>query len=306
MPHEIDRVLAAVAHGVWAIDPEKAQEILAVLALRAEGQVSAWDDMPRDRPQLAAASGGAGGNGGQVYVIPLHGTVFPRAGMMAAMSGGVSLDQFGRVFRQVAADPQAGAIVLDVDSPGGDVSLVPETAAMIRAARREDRPIVAVANTLAASAAYWIAAAADEVVVSPSARVGSIGVYTMHDDMTKAMEQRGVRRTMIAAGPRKVEGHPFAPLDDVARKQIQQRVNETYAAFTGDVAKFRGVEAAVVRADPETAERHMGGGRAYAAREAVRLGMADRIATLDDTIARLVSGRGGRRSDMARRRLALI
>lgn len=301
MPHEIDRILSAAASRPWFIEPRKAQEIVNLLALRAENSPRAWDG-ERPQPQAAEVVEGRRGN---VHVVKLHGTIMPRATMMADMSGAASLDRFQRAFRTAAQDDSAAAIVIEVDSGGGLIDQVPETAEMIHAARRADRPIIAVANTMAASAAYWIAAAADEIVVTPSGLVGSIGVYMVHDDMSAALEEAGIARTFIFEGARKVEANPFAPLNDAARGALQAEVRYSYNLFTSDVARFRNVPVAVVRADPESAERHFGGGRVYHAREAVRLGMADRIATFDDTLMRAASGRRSRRASLARRRLAL-
>lgn len=314
MPHEIERILEAASHSVWLIDEAKAHQILAFLSLRAGGPaaVSAELEAAPQEMQVFEASGVSAPSGvasGRVYVIPVHGTIFPRANMMSAFSGGVSLSQFQQQFRQAAEDTDARAIVLDIDSPGGVVDLVQETAAMIRGARRAGRPIIAVANTLAASAAYWLASAADEIVISPSGMVGSIGVFTHHDDLSARAERDGIRRTYVYEGPRKVERNPFAPLGDEARAALQSSVRATYEAFTKDVAAGRGVPVSVVRADPEQADRHFGGGRAYHAREAVRLGMADRIESFDQVLTRLTKGqpaRRARRADMARRRLALI
>lgn len=301
MPHDIDRILSAASSGVWLIDEDKAREIVNVLALRAAGEPSVWAG-PENAPVYAAES--LKGRRGQVHVLRLHGTITPRSGMMSNMSGGASLEQFQKAFRAAANDPSAQAIVLDVDSPGGYVDLVQETADMVYAARRADRPIVAVANTMAASAAYWIASAADEMVVTPSGSVGSIGVYGMHDDLSGALEQKGVKREIIKAGPRKAEG-AVGGLDDVSRKHMQERINETYAQFVSAVARHRGVDAAIVRADPETSTAHFGGGRAYHAKTAVRLGMADRVATFDETLMRVANSRRSHRASLARARLKL-
>lgn len=311
MPHEIERLIRAAGRGVWFIEPRRAEELVAALALRAQMGPRAFDDEAREARPRAAADSYAGGGQKVVRVLRLHGAILPRGNLMAEMcgSGAVSLDRFGREFRAAADDASVAAIVLDVDSPGGQVDLVPETAALIRGARKAERPIVAVANTLACSAAYWIASACDEVVVTPSGQVGSIGVYMLHQDVGEQMKMLGIAPTFVYEGPRKVEGHPFGPLAPEAKAALQAEVRAVYEAFTGDVAKARGVPASVVRADPEAAERHMGGGRSYPAAEAVRLGMADRVATLDETIARLLKGaRGGqarKSSAMARRRLAL-
>lgn len=307
MPHDLDRFLAACAREPWLIEPGKAEELVAVMRLRlASGAAFAQQDLPPAPPMSLAASDVTPGASGNVRVLRLQGTILPRAGMMSAMSGAVSMEEFGRAFRQAAEDPGVSALVLDVDSPGGRVDLVQETARTIHAMRREGRPIIAVANTLAASAAYWLASAADELVVTPSGMVGSIGVYTVYQDASRGLRAAGIDTTVISEGPRKAEG-VHGPLDDAAKAALQARVRVAYDAFTKDVAKFRKVPVAVVRADPETAEAHFGGGRAYGAEQAVRLGMADRVASLDEVLTGLTRRtRGGRSAAAARARLALI
>jgi signal peptide peptidase SppA len=308
MPHEIERIIRAAGQGVWLIEPFKADEIMAMIALRVSAGPRGDVAFP-DRQQ-ASMSEDLRAGGKVVRVLRLHGAIVPRGNMLSDMSGAVSMERFQAVFRAAASDTSVGAIVLDIDSPGGNVALVPETVAMIRAARRADRPIVAVANTMCCSAAYWIGTAADELVATTSATVGSIGVYMLHQDVSERMKAEGIKATFLSQGPRKVEGNPFAPLDDVAKSAILSEVRETYDAFTADVAKARGVPTSVVRADPETAERHFGGGRSYGAARAVSLGMADRVATLDETIARLAkggrAGSGNRASDFERERIALL
>lgn len=301
MPHDIERFIASLANNVWMIEPGKAAQIIAALTLRAQGQTD-WPGEPRTAVYEGEPVQGADGS---VHVLQLTGTLMPRGGMLARMSGAASLSEFQRAFQRAASDPTAQAIVIEIDSPGGMVDLVPEMAATIQAARRADRPIVAHANTLAASGAYWIAAACDEIAVTPSGMVGSIGAYTMHDDMTAAMEKAGVKRSFISAGSRKVEGHPYEPLGPEARRALQDRIDATYDMFTKDVARFRGVPVSTVRGDPEKDEKHMGGGRVYGGRDAVRLGMADRVETFNDTLMRVASSRRNRRPGTARARLSL-
>ncbi len=306
MPYEIERILGAVSATVWAIDPDKGYEIANMLALRAGHLPRAFDAGDQ---QAAPVATQLDGRKGRIHVLSLHGTIFPKADMMSEMSGGVSLVKFGRAFDEAASDETAAAIVLDIDSPGGAVGLVEETAAKVYGARREGRPIIAVANLMTASAAYWIAAAADQIVAPPSGRVGSIGVYTMHDDLSERLKAEGIDRNLFHDGARKVELSPYAPLSDEARAQLQRSVSATYRSFTGDVARFRKVQASVVRADPEATDTHYGGGRAYDAREARRLGMIDRVATMDEVLADLTRGKlprsTKRRAALERHRIAL-
>lgn len=315
MPHEIRRALRAFAARPWFIDPAKAAEMVAMLELRAAHGPRHAQEPRADRTRGPAAEAPAGAPAAQpdrIAVLRIRGVIAPRLSAMDELCGpgATSMEAFQAAFRQVAGDRSVRAIVLDVDSPGGTVDLVPETAAMIREARRADRPIVAVANTFAASAAYWLAAAADELVVTPSGEVGSIGVYVVHQDVSAALAAEGIAVTFIAEGPRKVEGNFFEPLSAEGAAALRTSVRHYYDMFTRDVAKFRGVPVSTVRADPEKDEAHFGGGRVYPAAIAVERGMADRVATLDETLARLQAETAGsparRRTAMARRRLALL
>jgi signal peptide peptidase SppA len=222
-----------------------------------------------------------------VAVLPIYGTITQRGGggfMDFLMGSGTSTDKFAALFSQVMADESVKAVVLDVDSPGGSVFGVPELADMIFKARG-GKPIIAVANTLAASAAYWLATQADQIVVSPSAEVGSIGVYALHEDISKMAEDMGVKVTLIGAGRYKTEGNEFEPLGEEAQAAIQARVDDYYGMFVKAVARGRGVSESAVRGG-------FGEGRVVGAVEAVKLNMADRVATLGQTLQRF-AGSGG-------------
>lgn len=295
MSHEINRVLRAFAMQPLFIEAAKGQQIAEILALRAANgpRAEAFTDTPAEQPASPSQSG-------NVAILRLFGPILPRSEAITDISQPAALlTRFQAQFRRVASDPRVTAIVIDIDSPGGQADLVPETVAMIRAARRSDRPIVAIADTLACSAAYWVGCGADEFSVTPSGLVGSIGAYVLHQDVSEALTAAGIKNTYVSEGPRKVEGNPFGPLDDSAKAWLQSIVKDCYDMFVADVAKSRGVPAAVVRADPETSDKHMGGGRSYPAKEALRLGMVDRIETLDQLVTRL-QRRGARSSASAR------
>lgn len=163
---------------------------------------------------------------------------------------------------------------------------------------------MAIANHLAASAAYWIGSAADELVVTPSGEVGAIGVFAAHEDISKSLEMEGIAISLISAGKYKTEGNPYEPLSDEARAAIQAEVDGYYDMFVKAVARNRGVKPADVRGG-------FGEGRVVRAQQAVSLGMADRIATLDETIERLQRGSARKPgasadTDFRRRRMRLI
>ena len=276
-------VRRAISETPWAILPDKLADIMDVVALRASGiTLSAEEIQERigavaNRPRQRST--------GDIAVIPLVGTISHRMGLMAQSSGGTSVEGFTRDFRELVADSSVGGIVIDVDSPGGSVSGIDELASEIYRARGT-KPITAVANAMSASAAYWIASAADELVVTPSGEVGSIGVIAAHQDESALHEKLGVKVSLVTAGKYKAENNPFEPLTEEGRAAIQTRVDESYAMFTKAVARNRGVPVETVRSE-------FGQGRLVGAKEAVRRGMADRVATIDEVIQSVRRGQSG-------------
>lgn len=271
----------------WALELTKYQAIADLIRLRASGgQV----DAETVAAIVGAARQPAARTQGAVAVIPVYGVISPRASLLTESSGGTSAQAVGHAIDQATADPSVASIVLEFDSPGGNVTGVTELAAKIRRATAT-KPVVAHVNAMAASAGYWLASQATEVVSTPSGLVGSIGVYTEHMDVSRSLEAAGVTPTIISAGEFKVEGNPYAPLSDEARAAMQRMVDEVYGSFVADVARGRGVSPAVVRSD-------YGRGRVVSAKEALRAGMVDRIATLEETIAQ-VAGRSPSRAARA-------
>jgi signal peptide peptidase SppA len=219
---------------------------------------------------------------GAIAVIPIHGVLIPRGNLLSQMSGATSLDVLTGQLREALANDAVKTIVFDVNSPGGSVAGASEFAREVLRARTK-KPIVAVAQYTMASCAYWIAAAATEIVASPSALVGSVGVYTIHDDLSKALAELGIKRTYISAGKHKTEGNETEPLTDEVLERIKQRlIDPAYSRMTADISKGRGVALDVVRSG-------YGEGETLPADAALDLGMVDRIATFDETLQRVAS-----------------
>jgi capsid assembly protease len=218
-------------------------------------------------------------SGPSVAVLPLTGIITPAGGLLALLTGGhpAGLAGFRAQLAQAVADPNVGSVVLDIDSPGGLTDGTPETAALVRAAR-EHKPITAVANTTMGSAAYWIGSQADQIVASPSARVGSVGVYQVHTDSSGADEQQGRTITIVSAGAHKVDGNPHEALSDDGHNAMQRDVDDFYSMFVSDVARGRGV------ALPAFDGSAFGGGDAPIGARAVAAGLADRVGTLDEVL----------------------
>jgi signal peptide peptidase SppA len=288
-----------VASTLWAITPEKMAEVLDVLAFRASGQEFSADEI-RARIGDGGGASPSASKRGAVAVVPVRGVIAHRMGAMDDTSGGTSCERIGAMLDAVAADPSIGTVIFDIDSPGGTVPGVAELAAKM-AAGKGSQKFVAMVNGMACSAAYWIASQCDEIVSIPSGTTGSIGVFTAHQDLSKALALQGIDVTLISAGKYKVEGNPFEPLSAEAEAVIQGRVDEAYAAFVKDVARGRGVSQAAVRDG-------YGQGRALGAKDALKAGLIDSIGTMDETISRLMgrkSSTGMRAEDDARGRMLL-
>jgi capsid assembly protease len=294
----------------WALMPERLQAMSGILTRWSAGEPPSdetmfqvnTDRVLRDsRKQMAAASTGSG-----IAVLPLYGVVTQRGNMVDDISGpgSSSTQQFTSVLRQMLADDTVGQILIDIDSPGGSVYGVSELASEIVKARAQ-KPVIAVANSLAASAAYWIGCSASEFYVTPGGEVGSIGVWQAHFDYSKALEEDGVKPTLISAGKFKVEGNPYVPLDEQAQAFMQSRVDDYYNSFVEAVAIGRGVSINDVITG-------MGEGRVLGADAALAQNMVDGIATFDDVLAKMqASIRSSRphsqsRLKQARDALALI
>jgi signal peptide peptidase SppA len=267
----------------WALYP---QTLTRIVAWAREDQANKLDPT-----ELVAQNGTHDGavRAGSVAIIPVYGVIEQHSDWFMEMFGGVSVDGLRESLRAALADPDVKAVVLDIDSPGGTVAGVTELAAEIRDARGGAKPIVAVANAFAASAAYWLASQADELVATPSAQVGSIGVYAVHEDVSRMLDEMGVTVTLVSAGEHKTEGNMFEPLSPEAKADIQERVDTTYKTFLADVAAGRRVPVGQVSAD-------YGGGRVFPAKKALTAGMVDRVETLGATVQRLGRAGGQRRA----------
>lgn len=276
----MQHILKEFMNTPWAILPEKLMVMIDFLSLRASG---VRFDAEEVQSRVGAQSRPVGMASGGVAVIPVFGVISQRIGILGEFSGGTSTEKIMASIKEQLNNSAIDRIVLNIDSPGGSVYGVSELSNFLRQAR-EEKPITAIANSLAASAAYWIGSSASEFIVTPGGDVGSIGVLTAHQDMSEALEKAGQKVTLISAGKYKTEANPYEPLSEEARAAIQKRVDEYYEEFISSVSINRNVSKSDVKAG-------FGQGRTVGAKEAKQLGMVDRIATLDETIKRLTSSR---------------
>ncbi len=296
-----EHILARVYNQPHLIRPEKLEAIRRVVTARALG-------IHMDASAIAAARADRQAQQKDVRmertvaVLPIMGTLAFRVDMLEDASGGTSTEQIGRQFDTLLKDDSVGCILLNVHSPGGEGFGITELANKIFQARGV-KPVYSICNAEMASAALWLGLAAQEVSITPSGWIGSLGVYLCHTDVSKQNEELGQQVTYISAGKYKTEMAAEAPLSDEARAYYQGLVDEIYGGFVADLARFRGTTQTNVR-------DNYGQGRMMKASAALKCGMVDRIETFDDCIARLAAGGGAKakksaKAQLERERLAI-
>lgn len=233
-------ILAAIRSAKWAVQPETLQAIRDVLSSRLaldrraiqehRGLVPVRADVGENAPVVPVVQ--------PVTVIPVFGIIGKRLDEMETECGGCDLDAVETALANAVNDPRVTSIVLHFDSPGGVVTGVPELAAKIRAWSVQ-KPIFAFADKLMASAAYWLASACTGIACTPTADVGSIGVYMAAIDESQAWAMEGYRLVLVKAGARKVEGITGATISEETVAAWQAEVDAIYSMFTGDVTAAR-------------------------------------------------------------------
>lgn len=250
----------------WAIREEALENILTIA--RRENDIEAVQ--ARLGKPLANARTVTVRDG--VAVIPVTGPIFRYANLFTEISGATSVSTLATDLTAAIDNPKVKAIVLEVDSPGGQAAGISEFANMVRASSKH---VTAYVSNDGASAAYWIAAAAHELVVADTAMLGSIGVVAGY-----ATEKASGRVEIVSSqSPKKrVDVNT-----DEGRKTIQATVDDLAEVFVSAVSKFRGV-------DRETVLTKFGEGGVLVGRAAVEAGMADRLGSLESVIAGLSGG----------------
>ena len=267
----------------WAIMPEKLLEIQAIYASHVRGEKI-------DIPAIEARIGKPLINQDQGYhvqsgvaVIPISGVMCKKMNMLSQISGGASTQLIERDIKAALNDSSVNSILLHIDSPGGAVDGTQNLADVVKMAGTQ-KPVVAFADGVMASAAYWVGSAASEIVASSSTtQIGSIGVVTSHTDTSKAQESSGIKTTEISAGKYKRIASQNAPLSEEGAAMLQEQVDQLYTIFVDAVAENRGV-------DTETVLEDMPDGRVFLSKQAKKRGMIDHIANLETTIFNMSTG----------------
>lgn len=277
--HIADRVIGRPL----LIHPTKAEVILHVLEGRIpiEGALAPLGPEANRFVGRSETRGGTTLVDGGVAIISVVGSLVNRGAWIGARSGMTSYEGLAAQLRDARSDPRVKSAILDLDSPGGEATGMFALAAAVREFAA-DKPIIAVVNDMAASAAYGLASQATEIVVSPTSIVGSIGVVLTHLDRSGELAGKGIKPTLIYAGRHKVDGNPFGPLSEGVKADLQAEVAKFYDQFVSLVAQGRGEK--LTEMDARATEA-----RTFIGQEAVDRGLADRVASFDAVLASLQS-----------------
>ncbi|MBK8174799.1 MAG: S49 family peptidase [Rhodospirillales bacterium] len=256
----------------WAIAPTRLEALVAsATALGSRSDLPSWLEATRPR-DYAVSEGG-------IAILPVLGPLVARGDWLTALLGASEYGAVAEALRNAADDPAVRGIVLEVDSPGGEVGglfdLV-ETVGSIKA--QSSKPLWAVASEAALSAAYAIASVADRLYVTRTGEVGSVGVVAVHLDESAADAMAGLKWTLIHAGAHKTDGNPHEPLSPRATADIQADVDALYDALVVVVAGNRGLGPDAIRATQAAI---------YRGERAVKAGLADRVGTVTQAVADL-------------------
>lgn len=277
-----DRWLDAFQSQAWALRPAKLEEVNAFICSRIEGGITSQD---LDALKADAAPAGTDnllyGIIDGVAVISMVGVLSKRLNMLSAFSGGVSAELLVRDLKHAAANEDVAAILLDIDSPGGSVNGTKEVADAVLSARAQ-KPVVAYISGMGASAAYWIATAADHIVALDTAIVGSVGVAMTHFDYSGRDKQQGVTRTEIYAGKYKRIASDTKPLTDEGKAYLQAIVDEYYSIFVNTVAENRGMS-------PEDVLSKIADGQEFIGAQALDVGAIDQVGGLETAITMAIT-----------------
>jgi signal peptide peptidase SppA len=259
--------------GFWGGTEAAYDAALAAEALVTQGmKAGVFDRVEEAEPFLRV---------GDVAVIPVKGPLVNSDSAFLAFFGITTYPSIRRAMVAAATDPSIHKILLDVNSGGGSVSGVVDTAKLISRIHDKVKPVVAFSDGAMASAAYWLGCSAGQVFCSSTAVVGSIGVIMTHVEQTARMEKDGFKPTVIRAGKFKALANPLEVLTDSARSQVQAQLDEVYKVFVTHVADARGVSY-------EAADK-FSQGREYVGAQAVEAGLVEGIAAFDELLSKLQS-----------------
>lgn len=231
-------------------------------------------------------SNGQKSDNGSIGIISIQGSIAYKESFWSRIFGLPTYEGIKRSFAMLSGDESVKAILMVVNSPGGNALGMAETSNYIYSLR-EKKPILAFAEGMMLSAAYGLGSAAEEVYVMKEGDVGSIGVLMQLVNFTKALEMEGIEVNYVYAGEEKIDLSPYRPLPDRARSRLQKQVDALYESFTELTARNRGTTQKAMK-DTKAA--------LFMGEEGVRVGLVDGVKTYKEMIARTVERAGGAKS----------
>lgn len=182
---------------------------------------------------------------------------------------------------EAADNADIKAILLSLDTPGGHANGTAKLSRFISDVSSKVKPVVTFNDGSMASAGLWYGTAVSQVVSDEDSRTGSLGVLALHLDYTKMLENDGVKATVLRTSPYKALGNPYEPLTEEAKKSMMEDLNAMHNSFVNAVAVNRNI-------DPAEVQKKIATGKMYPAKQALELGVVDRILSLDETVARML------------------
>jgi signal peptide peptidase SppA len=216
---------------------------------------------------------------GNVAVVDVSGPLTNTDSFWNELFGLTSYNSIRNNLIEAASNPDVKEIVMNIDSPGGSPAGLSDVSNLIQSISKAI-PVSAYTAGHMTSAAYWLGSAADKIYAGPTATVGSIGVITTHFDVTKNLEDKGVKPTVIRAGDKKALGGPYEELSKEAKAEIQGQLDHLHDVFISKVADHRGMSHADVK-------KNLADGSTFIGEQAVSVGLADGLTTLDALVGGL-------------------
>ncbi|WP_045441315.1 S49 family peptidase [Citrobacter sp. S-77] len=214
-----------------------------------------------------------------IAILPVSGTLVHKLGTLRPFSGMTGYDGLTARLQMAVNDPDVRGILLDIDSPGGQAAGAFDCADMIYRLR-EQKPVWALCNDMACSAAMLLAAACTRRLVTQTAKIGSIGVMMAHTSYEKQLAQEGVDITLIYSGQHKVDGNSIQALPAGVRADFQRRIDEARQMFVDKVALYTGLSAeAVMKTEAAV----------YDGQAGIDIGLADQLINAADAVDTMVS-----------------
>jgi signal peptide peptidase SppA len=217
---------------------------------------------------------------GNLGIVPIKGSLTNSDAWYNRFLGLTSYTQIRNALIEASQHPDVETILMTVDSGGGSASGVSDLGQLIKLINADVKPVVAHTSGTMASAAYWLGASAGKVYASDTAAVGSVGVIAVHMDISKSLQQDGIKATVFRAGDYKALANPYEPLSDRAKAQMQSQLDTLYSIFVDHVADARGVSAAYVK-------EHMADGKEFIGKDAKDAGLVDEVLSLDQLVQKL-------------------